>query len=179
MIYEVSEKKTKRDPERIDLTERTENQYELTVGGRTSQLSVARSGLAIFSIIQDGRHYEAIVEEKGPHDFDVLIQGRLFHLEAVDERNLLLAQQSKMAASGPQAIDAEMPGKVVKVNFAVGDAVEEGQGVVVLEAMKMENEIPSPIEGVVAELAVEEGQTVEGGARLFVVEPAPSGETPD
>ena len=65
-----------------------------------------------------------------------------------------------------------MPGKVVAVKAAVGDAVGEGQGVLVLEAMKMENDIASPIDGIVTELPVEEGQTVETGALLFVVEPA-------
>jgi acetyl-CoA/propionyl-CoA carboxylase biotin carboxyl carrier protein len=55
----------------------------------------------------------------------------------------------------------------------VGDTVAEGQGVVVVEAMKMENEIPSPIDGVITELPVEVGDTVENGATLFVVEPPP------
>jgi biotin carboxyl carrier protein len=64
-----------------------------------------------------------------------------------------------------------MPGKVVKVVVASGGSVREGQGVVLIEAMKMENEIPSPIEGVVTEVAVSEGQTVEAGALLFTVSP--------
>ena len=76
-------------------------------------------------------------------------------------------------ASGPQSVEAEMPGKVVKVNVAAGDSVSEGQGVVVVEAMKMENEIPSPIDGVVKELAVAEGDTVEAGALLFTIDPPP------
>jgi pyruvate carboxylase subunit B len=64
-----------------------------------------------------------------------------------------------------------MPGKVVKVHVAVGARVSEGQGVVVVEAMKMENEIASPIDGIVKEIPVSEGQTVETGATLFVVVP--------
>jgi pyruvate carboxylase subunit B len=67
-----------------------------------------------------------------------------------------------------------MPGKVVKVHVAVGAEVRERQGIVVVEAMKMENEIPSPIDGIVREIAVAEGQTVEAGATLFVVEPPPA-----
>ncbi len=97
--------------------------------------------------------------------------GRLFHLESVDERTMLLATSAVVVATGPQSVAAEMPGKVVKLNVAPGTEVSEGQGVVIVEAMKMENEIPSPLDGVVKEIAVSEGQTVEEGDVLFVVEP--------
>jgi biotin carboxyl carrier protein len=82
-----------------------------------------------------------------------------------------LAGGAAPIAEGKQVIEAEMPGKVVKVSVAVGAEVQEGEGVVILEAMKMENEIPSPITGVITELGASEGETVEGGALLFVVEP--------
>jgi pyruvate carboxylase subunit B len=65
-----------------------------------------------------------------------------------------------------------MPGKVVKLEKRAGDPVRGGEGVVIIEAMKMENEIPSPINGRVVEIAVREGETVETGAKLFEVEPA-------
>ena len=101
----------------------------------------------------------------------MLAGGRIFHLEAFDERTKLLSGAAAAAVSGPQRVEAEMPGKVVKVAHAAGDAVAEGEGVVILEAMKMENEIPSPIDGVLTELGVAEGDTVEAGALLFTVEP--------
>jgi biotin carboxyl carrier protein len=63
-----------------------------------------------------------------------------------------------------------MPGKVVKVLAKPGDAVKEGQGVVVIEAMKMENEMKSPKDGTIVEVNVIEGQAVDGGTRLAVVE---------
>ena len=66
-----------------------------------------------------------------------------------------------------------MPGKIVKVEVQAGEAVSEGQGIVIVEAMKMENEIPSPIDGVVTDIQVSEGDTVEAGAVLFMVEPPP------
>jgi biotin carboxyl carrier protein len=112
-----------------------------------------------------------MVDEKGLHGFDVLVAGRSFHLESVDERTKLLAGSADPVASGPQTVEAEMPGKVVKIAAAVGDVVEEGQGLVIIEAMKMENEIRSPIDGRVTEMTVSEGQTVEPGTTLFVVEP--------
>ncbi len=174
MNYEVSEKKG--ETLRIGLRETGEGQYEVTLGDETVHLDAVRSGPTIYSIIEDGQQFEAMVDERGAHGFEVLVGGRLFHLESLDERTKLLASSALAVTSGPQTVEAEMPGKVVRVNLAPGDAVSEGQGVVVVEAMKMENEIPSPIDGVVKEVAVSEGQTVEAGARLFVVEPSATPE---
>ena len=171
MNYEVSEKSG--ETRTVGLVEIGENQYEVTLDGRTVQVDAAKSGRTIYSIIEDGKQFEVIVDEQGTHGFDVLVGGQLLHLTARDERSRLLATAAKPVASGPQRVEAEMPGKVVKVAVAVGSAVREGQGVVVVEAMKMENEIPSPVDGVVAEIGVVEGQTVESGALLFVVEPLP------
>ena len=171
MIYEVFEKKSKREPRRIELRELDEGQYEIEIDGQVAHVDAVKSGRTIYSVIENGRQFEVSVDEKSAREFDILLRGRLFHLEAVDERSRLLAQTSKMAASGPQSVEAEMPGKVVLLKAAVGDTVAEGQGVVVLEAMKMENEIGSPIDGVVTELPVAAGDTVETGAVLFVVEP--------
>ena len=175
MIYEVYEKKSKKDPRKVELRELDESRFEIEIDGRTIQIDAVKSGRTIYSVIEDGRQFEVSVDEKGPRDFDVLVRGKLFHLEAVDERSRLLAASSKMAASGPQTIEAEMPGKVVLLKAAVGDTVTEGQGIVVVEAMKMENEITSPVDGVITEMPVEEGQTVETGAVLFVVEPPADG----
>jgi len=169
VIYEVSEKG--REPRKIDLHELDEGQYAIEIEGVRLHVDAVKSGRTVWSVIENGRQFEVSIDEKGPRGFDVLVRGRLFHLEAVDERSRLLAETSKLAASGPQTVEAEMPGKVVLVKAAVGDTVVEGQGVVVVEAMKMENEIASPIDGVIRELPVRPGDTVENGATLFIVEP--------
>ncbi len=169
MNYEVSEKK--RGSQRVSLRETGEGLYEVTLEGKTVHVDAVRSGPNIYSIIEDGQQFEVMVDEKGAHGFDVLVAGRLFHLEVLDERAKLLASSTAAAVSGPQTVVAEMPGKVVKVNVVVGAVVSAKQGLVIVEAMKMENEIRSPIDGIVKEIAVVEGQTVEVGATLFVVEP--------
>jgi biotin carboxyl carrier protein len=88
-----------------------------------------------------------------------------------DERRLRLrAAQGGFSAEGRQLISAPMPGKVVKVLVKVGDEVKEGQGLVVIEAMKMENELKSPKAGKVVELPAKEGTAVEINAKLVVVE---------
>jgi biotin carboxyl carrier protein len=165
-----------REVVRVELQEAGEGVYDVTVDGRTVRVDAAKSGRTVYSVIEDGHQFEAMVDERGGARFDVTVRGRLFHLEAVDERSRMLAESAGGAATGPASVSAEMPGKIVKLEVGVGDAVEEGQGVVIVEAMKMENEIPSPIDGFVKEISVAEGDTVESGTPLFVVEPPPAAE---
>ena len=174
MNYEVSEKKG--ESQRVALREIGEGKYEVTIGGELVHVDAVRSGRTIYSVIEDGQQFEAVVDEKGAHGFDILVGGRTFHLESVDERTRLLAGSAVSVVSGPQTVAAEMPGKVVSVSREVGAEVSKGQGVMVVEAMKMENEISSPIDGVVVEIAVSVGDTVEAGATLFVVEPPEPGD---
>jgi acetyl/propionyl-CoA carboxylase alpha subunit len=171
--YEVSEKKG--ESRVVGLREIEEGRYDITLDGAAAHVDAVRSGPTIYSIIEDGQQFEVMVDEKGAHGFDVMVGGRIFHFEVLDERTKLLASSAASVASGPQSVEAEMPGKVVKVNVAEGSAVTEGQGIVVVEAMKMENEVPSPIDGVLREIAVAEGDTVEAGALLFTVDPPAEG----
>jgi biotin carboxyl carrier protein len=172
--FEVSEKGG--ETRVVGLVELGDNEYEITLDGRTVRVDAARTGPTIYSVIEDGKQFEVVIDEQGAHGFDVLLGGRLLHLTAHDERSRLLASTAHAVVAGPQRVEAEMPGKVVKIAVPAGTAVREGQGVLILEAMKMENEITSPIDGVVTELGVSEGQTVEGGALLFVVEPPAEAE---
>ncbi|MBW2270080.1 MAG: biotin/lipoyl-binding protein [Deltaproteobacteria bacterium] len=169
MNYEVSEKQG--ESIRIGLRELEEGIYEVTLDDAVVHVDAARSSRTVYSIIEDGKQFEAIVDEKGAHDFDVTVAGRLFHMEALDERTKLLSGAAASVAAGPQNVEAEMPGKVVKVNCGVGAEVAQDEGVLVIEAMKMENEIKSPIAGIVTEIEVSEGDTVEAGTPLFTVEP--------
>mgnify|MGYP003342553706 FL=1 len=80
----------------------------------------------------------------------------------------MLFRSAAAAAGG--TITTQMPGRVVRLLLAVGDPVRKGQPVLVVEAMKMENEMKSPIDGRVAEILVAEGSTVEAGTKLVKVE---------
>lgn len=172
MIYEVTEGK---ESVRVELREAGENLYEVTLDGHTVRVDVSKSGRTVYSVIEDGQQFEAMVDERGGPKFDVLVRGRLFHLEASDERSRMLSQATAAVATGPENVTADMPGKIVKLEAAVGEAVAAGQPVVIVEAMKMENPIGSPIDGVVTEISVREGDTVEAGAPLFTVSPPPKG----
>jgi biotin carboxyl carrier protein len=174
--FEVSEKGG--ETRTVGLEELSENQFEVRIDGTTVHVDVARSGRTIYSIIEDGKQFEVMIDEQGARGFDVLVGGQLLHLQAFDERSKLLAASVQTVIAGPQRVEAEMPGKVVKIVAPAGSTVRDGEGVLILEAMKMENEIKSPIDGVVTEISVGDGQTVESGALLFIVEP-PASESGD
>jgi biotin carboxyl carrier protein len=89
----------------------------------------------------------------------------------MDERRVRVGgAQSELQLQGRQKVSVPMPGKVIAVLVSAGDAVEKGQGLVIVEAMKMENEVRSPVAGEVKEIKVKPGDAVEGGAVLVIVE---------
>ena len=123
----------------------------------------------------DGVHEASIVEVE-PGVYSVLLDGSSFEvrpaelgIEVVDPRApQSAAKQGRL--EGRQSISAPMPGKVVRVLVNVGEAVERGQGMVVIEAMKMQNEMKSPKQGNVVSLSAVEGGTVAAGEVLATVE---------
>src|SRR5919108_17285 len=116
--------------------------------------------------------YTVEIEEDNSEDqYRVLVDGRNYHVHLVDERRMRVGgAQSGLQLQGRQKVAVPMPGKVIAVLVSEGDTVEKGQGLVIVEAMKMENEVRSPIAGVVKEIKVKAGETVEGGTVLVIVE---------
>ncbi len=102
--------------------------------------------------------------------FDVSIHGRSYAVTIVDPKRLRSGQNFDRHHHGAAEILAPMPGKVVRVQLEVGTTVEKGAGVVVVEAMKMQNEMKSPRDGVVVSINVKPGDTVNAGDVLAVVE---------
>lgn len=110
--------------------------------------------------------------ERGKGCYALWVGGYRFDVEALDERAKVIRELSgdKDKASGPAPINAPMPGLIVRVNVQVGDEVHAGQGVVVMEAMKMENELRSPSAGRVKAIHAQPGTAVEKGTRLVELE---------
>ena len=102
--------------------------------------------------------------------FDVNIHGRCYSITIVDQKRLRSGQNSDRHHHGVAEILAPMPGKVVRVQTETGATVEKGVGLVVVEAMKMQNEMKSPRDGVVVSIKVKPGDTVNAGDVLAVVE---------
>ena len=127
--------------------------------------SVEPAGSGEVSVLLDGRSYRV---SRGAGQ-DVWVNGRALSMDIFDPRDLRPAEGSS-ASHGRQEIAATMPGKVIRVLVGPGDAVEEGQGLVVVEAMKMQNEMKSPKSGRVAEVRARQDATVGAGEVLVVVE---------
>ncbi|NKB87334.1 MAG: acetyl-CoA carboxylase biotin carboxyl carrier protein subunit [Acidobacteria bacterium] len=125
----------------------------------------------VYSLLIDGRSYDVHVDEdaRDPEQLEVHLLSRALTLRASDARKRRTSRDSD-GPDGPVQVTAPMPGRVVKLLAPEGTAVTRGDGMIVLEAMKMENELKAPRDGVVASVRVEEGQGVEGGALLATIE---------
>jgi biotin carboxyl carrier protein len=144
--------------------------YEVEIGGKVHRVDAFRHDYGTISLLVDTASYSVQLDPRET-EVKVHVYDNVYSLEILDERRLRMRRASgKFTLEGKQTINSPMPGKVVKVLVKVGQEVEEGQGVVVIEAMKMENEMKSPKQGKVTELHVVEGQAVEGGAKLAAVE---------
>ncbi len=159
--------------------------FEATADGRTMRVEV-RGQDGRYTVVLDGRPLEVDARETGPHFLSVLLGGRSYEV-GIEKRpggytvvltddvvavDLVDASRAAPArrVSGPARIAAPMPGKLVRVLVSPGQDVQAGQGLVVVEAMKMENEIRAPRSGRVKDVPAREGQAVETGALLVVVE---------
>jgi len=150
---------------RIEVRE-FQGRYRVTVGDKTLDLDVVRTGEHEASILVDGVSHD-IMLEKTAEGFAVLLRGDRFDVDLKDAvKGVALG---KAAHTGPLKLMAPMPGKIVKVLVAPGEAVEAGRGLLVMEAMKMENELKASRAGTVQEIKVKEGQAVEMGALLLVI----------
>jgi acetyl/propionyl-CoA carboxylase alpha subunit len=130
----------------------------ITVDGRFLQAGV-------LSLLVAGRQYRCVLDGDG-----ILIDGRRFGFEVEDPRSLQGRRGGGAGTDGPRPVKSPMPGRVVRVLVEAGQEVEVGQAVVVIEAMKMQNELKSPKAGRVARVAVGVGDAVGSGDVMVVIE---------
>lgn len=166
----VTQVKGAKDPRTVLVEKLDEGRYAVTLDGERHQLEALALPHGAVSMLVDGDSHAVEFEEKGD-EVAVLLKGQLTLVDVVDERRARLrAATAVFSVEGKQTVASPMPGKVVKVFVKVGDAVTEGQPVVVVEAMKMENELKAPKAGTVTEVSAKEGSAVENGAKLLVIE---------
>jgi biotin carboxyl carrier protein len=168
--------------------------YHVTVGDRSWVVDVSENGVSVDgapmdvdmetvgdgpvrSLILDGASHRVSARRVADETWDLHLRGRVVRADVVDERTRVIREMSGAlaGAAGPRPIVAPMPGMVVRVEVEEGDVVSAGQGVVIVEAMKMENELVAEAAGVVTRVHVAEGEAVEKD-QLLVDLAAPEGE---
>lgn len=159
--------------------------YFVTVAGRTIEVDLHAGGTRVDgvevradlrelpgtrvrSLIVDGRSLTMLAAPLEAGIWELQVAGARHRIEVVDERTRAIRAMTGQGAAprGPAAIRAPMPGLVTRIEVAAGDSVRAGQGIVVIEAMKMENELRADADAVIDRILVEPGQAVEKGAIL-------------
>ena len=138
---------------------------ECVVDGRALVVDFCVAQPGVMSLLVDGRQYRCVLDGDA-----VIVGGRRYEFGVTDPRSLKGRKGAGAGTDGPRAVNAPMPGRVVRVLVEVGDEVEAQQGVVVIEAMKMQNELKSPKAGRVVRVVAVVGETVGSGDVLVVVE---------
>lgn len=150
----------------VDLSEGPDGALRVRVdGGPERSVRAQRLGAAEWALVEGGRSQRVALARSGD-DWFAQRQGASVHGRVVDPRRAALAMDG---GAGEGGVATQMPGAVVRVLVAVGDAVRKGQPLVVVEAMKMENEFKAPADGVVEAVHVSAGQSVEAGTVLVSV----------
>lgn len=152
---------------RLDLS-RVDGRWSCRVDGREVEVDAVLARPDVLSLRIGNSAYEVKCERVGG-DLHLWVGSARFPTEVRDPRSLR-GRVRAVDDQGPRKLTAPMPGKIVRVLVAPGDAVEAGSGVLVVEAMKMQNEIKSPKKGTVQKILVSEGVAVNAGDVLAIVE---------
>lgn len=160
----------------IEDDEENPHLFNICMDGKIYHIDAHTMPSEIVSVLIDNRSYDLDLDKSNPHDsldgnVNVRVRGRVVFLEMLDERRKKMkdAQMTRFSEGGIVRIVSPMPGKVLRVLVADGQEVKEGDGLIVIEAMKMENELRAPRDGVVKEVLSKAGESVDGSALLMTI----------
>jgi len=165
MIYEVS---IDGKNHRLELN-KVNNRWECALDGEKVDVDAVIARPNVLSLIIDGQAFE-VKRERTAADLHLWVKSARFAVDVRDPRSLRSRRAAGGGVEGPQKLHAPMPGKIVRILAPAGTAVAAGQGVLVIEAMKMQNELKSPKDGVVKQVVIAEGASVTAGEVLAIVE---------
>ena len=143
--------------------------YRVVLGGEALEVDARPTGGGGWSVLIGHASTAADVTEKDG-SYVVHVEGEAYSIRVEEETRYIIRTRGGAAGAGGQVLKAPMPGRVVLVGVTVGQAVQPGDGLLVLEAMKMENEFKASAAGTVKEIRVESGQTVNPGDILLIIE---------
>ena len=153
---------------RLELS-RADGRWECQLDGHDLQLDAVLARRDVLSLLIEGKAYE-IKREFSSSDMHLWVGSARYSAELRDPRSLRSRKAALGDHKGPRKLVAPMPGKVVRVLLKENSSVEAGQGILVVEAMKMQNEIKSPKKGTVQKIVTGEGAAVNAGDVLAIVE---------
>lgn len=148
------------------------DEHHIRVGNRLLPVNIESvSGQPVFSLILDGKSYESYVYQN-EDEWEVLLRGRQYQVKVEDEREkrLKAAAGGGVTEGGEFHLKAPMPGLVVTIPVAEGQEVKKGQVLIILESMKMQNELKSPRDGMVERVRVKAGESVEQKQTLLSIQ---------
>jgi len=148
---------------------RTDGQWTCKLDGRAVPLDAVLARRDVVSMIIDGAAYE-VKREQSATDLHIWVKSVRYQTEVRDPRSLRSRRAAAAGADGPQRLVAPMPGKVVRILARESDEIEAGKGVIIVEAMKMQNEVKAGRKGTVQKIFVTEGASVNAGDVLAIVE---------
>jgi biotin carboxyl carrier protein len=149
----------------VEISE-VEGGWRCRLNGRDIEVDFIQLNARTASILLNLRSYEVRRDTSGT----ISIGNRRYEVAVEDPRSWQGRRRKELLQAGPQRLASSMPGKVVRVLSREGDAIEAGQGIIVVEAMKMQNEIKSVKAGTLRKLLVREGANVNAGEVLAIVE---------
>ncbi len=169
LVTTIGDKKHKVEVKEFS-SRKGEEVFKIQVGPKTYEVDVSSfSGPGRLSMLVDNRSYDVDIDQDG-EELLVTVRGRTYRVTVEDEiREKMLGKSKARAGTGELLVKAPMPGMVVALEVKEGDTVKSGQGLVVLEAMKMQNELRSPRAGRVTTVKVKPGDKVNGGDTLLVI----------
>jgi biotin carboxyl carrier protein len=165
MTYEIS---IDGKNHRLELN-RFDNRWECTLDGEKVNVDAVIARPNVLSLIVDGQAFE-VKREMSATDLHLWVKSARFAVDVRDPRSLRSRRGAGGGVAGPQKLVAPMPGKIVRILAPAGTHVNAGQGVLVIEAMKMQNELKSPKDGTVKQVVAAEGTSVSAGEVLAIVE---------
>ncbi len=159
-IVKVDEKEYK-----VDL-EKEARGFKISLDGNSMKTEVVESSPSHLSLIVKNKIYDIIIQDKNT----VSVDGEAYNVKVEDEKLRELTKlKGEDELTEEVTVTASMPGLIIKIEVKKGDKVKAGQGLAIIEAMKMQNEVKAPKDGIIKQILVKKGMTVNGGDALLII----------
>ena len=156
----------------VELVGNEQKLYQIKVDGRLYELDIIQAGKGIYSVLHEGQSYNLeIIQNDGAKQYTVTAKNRSYDIGIIDaEVRYLMNRKGNDLEDAGNTIASPMPGKIVKIPVKKGQKVKTGQTVIIVSAMKMESEYKAGKDGIIKQVHVNEGDTIEGNQPLISLE---------